>query len=62
MVPNEIWIALSLVLVFEGTLLFAAPAAWQRMARQLSEAEPRTIRIVGAVFLVLGITSLQFFV
>lgn len=59
--PTEIWIALCLVLVFEGLFLFAAPAAWQRMARDLVEMPPRRLRIGGAIAAVIGLLLLQLF-
>jgi uncharacterized protein YjeT (DUF2065 family) len=57
--PKEIWIALFLVLVFEGLFLFAAPEAWQRMARQLIEMEARQLRVGGAIAVVAGLLLLQ---
>jgi uncharacterized protein YjeT (DUF2065 family) len=59
--PNEIWIALCLVLVFEGLFLFAAPEAWQRMARELIEMPPRQLRAGGAIAAVIGLVLLQLF-
>jgi uncharacterized protein YjeT (DUF2065 family) len=59
--PTEIWIALCLVLVFEGLFLFAAPESWQRMARDLVEMPPRQLRIGGAIAAVIGLLLLQLF-
>jgi uncharacterized protein YjeT (DUF2065 family) len=59
--PTEIWIALCLVLVFEGLFLFAAPAVWQRIARDLVEMPPRQLRIGGAIAAVIGLLLLQLF-
>ncbi len=59
--PNEIWVALCLVLVFEGLFLFAAPEAWQRMARELTEMPPRQLRAGGAIAAVIGLLLLQLF-
>ena len=57
---TELYAALCLVLVIEGLFLFAAPQAWQRMARQATELEPRVLRIIGAVALMLGLVLLHF--
>jgi uncharacterized protein YjeT (DUF2065 family) len=59
--PNEIWIAMCLVLVFEGLVLFAAPEGWQRMVRQLLEVPPRQLRVGGAVAILIGLALLQLF-
>ncbi|KGI77351.1 DUF2065 domain-containing protein [Oleiagrimonas soli] len=58
--PKDFYAALCLVLVFEGLMLFAAPAAWQRMARQAAEMEPKTLRLVGAAALAIGVIALRF--
>ena len=44
--------ALCLVLVLEGLFLFAAPGAWKRMAEQMQQIDPRSLRIIGAVMIV----------
>lgn len=59
--PTEIWIALCLVLVFEGLFLFAAPEGWQRMVRQMLEVPPRQLRIGGAIAILIGLALLQLF-
>ncbi|HVF34388.1 MAG TPA: DUF2065 family protein [Candidatus Saccharimonadia bacterium] len=56
---KEIAIALCLVAVFEGLVLFAAPAAWQRMAAELSQWEPRKLRLCGGIAMMLGLVLLQ---
>ena len=57
--PTEIAIALCLVLVFEGLFLFAAPRAWQRMATELAQMEPRRLRADGGVAMIVGLVMLQ---
>ena len=57
--PTEIAIALCLVLVFEGLFLFAAPRAWQRMATELSQLEPRRLSAYGGVDMIVGLVMLQ---
>ncbi len=57
--PKEIAIALCLVVVFEGLFLFAAPRAWQRMAADLSQQEPRRLRAYGGIAIIVGLVMLQ---
>lgn len=58
MAPN-LTAALCLVLVLEGLFLFAAPRAWQRMAEQMRQLEPRQLRIIGGVMIGFGVLALQ---
>jgi uncharacterized protein len=57
--PKEIAIALCLVAIIEGLFLFAAPQAWQRMAVQLSQVEPRKLRAGGGIAVIAGLVMLQ---
>jgi len=57
--PREIVLALCLVVVFEGLFLFAAPTAWQRMAAELSQLEPRKLRTWGGIAMIVGLIFLQ---
>lgn len=56
---HEMMAALCLVLVLEGLFLFAAPRAWQRMAEQMRELEPRHLRLIGGVLMGVGVLALQ---
>ena len=51
--------ALCLVLVLEGLFLFAAPAAWKRMAEQMQQIEQRTLRMIGGAMIVIGLIALK---
>jgi uncharacterized protein YjeT (DUF2065 family) len=51
--------ALCLVLVIEGLFLFASPRRWKRLAEQMQQVEPRTLRLVGAAMIVAGLVALQ---
>ncbi|MGH8042638.1 MAG: DUF2065 domain-containing protein [Rudaea sp.] len=51
--------AVCLVLVFEGLFLFAAPQAWQRMAEQMRQLQPRQLRIIGGVMVAVGLLALK---
>jgi uncharacterized protein YjeT (DUF2065 family) len=58
--PREIWVGLCRMVVFEGLLLFAVPQAWQRMAFELSQMEPRRLRVGGGIAVIVGLVLLQF--
>jgi uncharacterized protein len=51
--------ALCLVLVIEGLFLFASPRVWKRMAEQLQQIDERTLRMVGAGMIAVGLIVLQ---
>ena len=51
--------ALCLVLVIEGLFLFASPGLWKRMAEQLQQIDDRTLRMIGAGMIVVGLVVLQ---
>jgi len=51
--------AVCLVLVIEGLFLFASPALWKRMAEQLQQIDDRTLRMIGAGMVVVGLVVLQ---
>lgn len=51
--------ALCLVLVIEGLFLFAAPGLWKRVAEQLQQIDERTLRMIGAGMIVVGLVMLQ---
>lgn len=56
---SDLWAALCLVLVIEGLALFAAPAAWKRMAAQVQAINDRSLRIGGAIMVGAGLLVLQ---
>jgi uncharacterized protein YjeT (DUF2065 family) len=58
-VAHPLIAALCLVLVLEGLFLFAAPQAWQRMAEQMRQLEPRQLRIIGGVMVGIGLLVLK---
>lgn len=57
--PRELAIALCLVVLIEGLMLFAAPQAWQRMASQLSQVPPQHLRAIGGIAMIVGLLLLQ---
>ena len=56
---TDLLAALCLVLVIEGLFLLAAPAAWKRMAAQLTIAPEHALRIGGGAMIVAGLVALQ---
>lgn len=57
--PIELGAALCLVLVIEGLILLAAPAAWKRMAEKLQQIDESSLRIVGGAMVVIGLIALK---
>jgi uncharacterized protein YjeT (DUF2065 family) len=54
----ELLSALCLVAVLEGLFLFVAPRGWKRTAEQLHALSDRSLRLVGAVAVGIGLLSL----
>ncbi len=54
MSSDSLWLALGLVLVFEGLIPFASPAAWRRMFQQVLQLEDGQIRFFGLCALLAG--------
>lgn len=55
---NDLWAALCLVAVLEGLVLFASPGGWKRAVQQLSALPERQLRVIGGIFLAIGLASL----
>ncbi|MFT4099957.1 MAG: DUF2065 domain-containing protein [Burkholderiaceae bacterium] len=51
-------LALGLVLVIEGLLPFAAPAAWRQTMARVATLKDGQIRFMGLIALVLGVVLL----
>ncbi|MFC4820612.1 DUF2065 domain-containing protein [Dokdonella ginsengisoli] len=56
---SELAAALCLVLVFEGLFLFAAPRLWKRMAEQMQQIDPRSMRMIGGAMVLVGLIALK---
>jgi len=52
--------AFALLLIIEGLLPFFAPQFWQKAMRDLSQINPKTLRIGGVVSMLAGVILLQF--
>ena len=59
--PQELIIAVCLVLVLEGILPFLMPEAWRRAVVNLAMLPPRQIRIMGLSSMLVGVSLLYFF-
>lgn len=55
---DTLWLALGLVLVFEGLMPFASPAAWRRMFQQVLQLEDGQIRFFGLCAVLVGLSLL----
>ena len=56
---RELLVALCLMLVIEGLVLFAAPRGWQATMREAVKLNPRTLRLFGAAAIGIGLLTLQ---
>jgi uncharacterized protein len=55
---NDLWAALCLILVLEGLVLFAAPAAWKRLMAQLLAQPDRRLSAIGGFMTIAGIVGI----
>ena len=56
----SIWLALALVLVFEGVLPFLSPTNWRKAFEQALKLSDGQIRFFGMCSVVLGILTIAF--
>ncbi len=54
-----LWIAGCLVFVFEGLMLAAMPAGWQKMMSQLATVDPKRLRWIGVVAMLVGLLGIK---
>jgi uncharacterized protein YjeT (DUF2065 family) len=57
---QDLLTALALVLIIEGLIPLLAPKAWQKAMQELSQHNPRVIRIGGIISMLAGAVLLQF--
>tara|TARA_B100000959_G_C14955045_1_gene613337 strand:+ start:1751 stop:1936 length:186 start_codon:yes stop_codon:yes gene_type:complete len=57
---KELFIAIGLVLIFEGLLPFVSPSLFKRSLLQLIEVNENFIRIMGLVAIILGVIIINF--
>jgi hypothetical protein len=52
---ETLWVALGLVLIFEGLFPMISPGAWRRMFEQILQLEDGQIRFFGLIAITLGV-------
>ena len=52
---DTFWLALALVLIFEGLFPFVSPSGWKRMFAQLLQLEDGQIRFFGLCSVLAGL-------
>lgn len=55
---DDLWAAIALMLIIEGILPFLNPTAFRQMIKTVSEMEDKTVRVLGAVWMGLGLIAL----
>ena len=55
--PN-LWVALCLVAVLEGLILFAMPRTWKKTMAQLQAQPDGQLRLLGGVLMLLGLVAM----
>ncbi|MEM9531988.1 MAG: DUF2065 domain-containing protein [Pseudomonadota bacterium] len=55
---SDLAAALCLVLILEGLLPFASPRSWREAVSQLANFSDQTLRTIGGVCMLLGLTLL----
>jgi len=59
-VLSDLMTAFALLLILEGLLPMLAPQTWQRVMQDLSNSNPKIIRIGGIISMLAGAVLLQF--
>lgn len=57
---GDLGVAIALVLVIEGVMPFLAPASLRRTLATMAAMPDRSLRIIGAVSMVVGLVLLYF--
>ncbi len=57
---GDLGVAIALVLVIEGVMPFLAPASLRRTLATMAAMPDRSLRIIGAVSMMLGLALLYF--
>ena len=59
MLIRDLMTAVALLLIIEGLLPFIAPQFWQKTMAELSQINPKTIRVGGIISMLAGAILLQ---
>jgi uncharacterized protein YjeT (DUF2065 family) len=54
----DVWLALALVLIFEGLMPFISPKSWRSLFEQMLTIEDGQIRFFGLIVIALGLALL----
>ncbi len=57
-IGQQLLVALSLMLVFEGIVPFLYPQRWRRLVHRLAATDDRQLRIAGLVSMLVGVALL----
>ncbi len=55
---DDLWAAIALMLIIEGIMPFINPGAFRQMIKTVSEMEDKNVRVLGAVWMGLGLITL----
>lgn len=55
---DDLWAAIALMLIIEGIMPFLNPSGFREMLQLVGQMEERSIRILGAFWMALGIVVL----
>lgn len=56
---DTLWVAGCLVFVFEGLMLAAMPASWQKMMSQMATLDPARLRWIGIGTMLVGLVGIK---
>jgi uncharacterized protein YjeT (DUF2065 family) len=56
---DTLWVAGCLVFVFEGLMLAAMPASWQKMMSQMATMDPARLRWFGIGAMLVGLVGIK---
>lgn len=55
---DDLWAAVALMLIIEGVMPFINPGAFRRMLQAVSEMEEKSVRILGMIWIGIGLVTL----
>ena len=58
---QQVFVAISLMLVFEGIVPFLYPQRWRLLVSRLAEVEDRQLRVAGLASMLAGVVLLYLF-
>jgi hypothetical protein len=58
MTMDDFWVALCLMLVFEGMMPFLYPNRFRKMVVVMAQMDDNRLRVIGLISMVLGVVSL----